>query len=589
MNIKKILNNLELDEYLLLGFIIFACLLQIMTFSQFKHLPGPIYGGDLYRERGFTQVILNGIPFYESPYTPGEFHFFPYLAYILIAGITKITGFSLDFVMIYFPLLITIFGIIGVYFAGKIFFKNKNAALIMAISSILFRPFYEKVTTGLAYLFLIWFLYFWFRYEETRKAKDGLFAGLFLGLVALSHGSVFIYGLAAFLGAIFLFFIYDAVKNPKDALKIIIEYIKRYYKLLGLAFVISMIFFGPIIIKYHLKMLNNSLSYTLIDVSKLGFGFVLKLLFNSFFDFSNNLFLTIIRLIAFFGFIISVLNFKRKESKTPLFIMVIITLSAMSFLITKPLFDKSIDPFHLFEGIWIPLVLFMGFGTIGLIKLSKDVIKRYYITSILLIIVVFGMIKVSINYNNDQWTEYGKNMDPQTASLYETGSWLMNNMDNAKTVLANDESSFMINAMAGKRVVFSRRVHASYYEDVDKKYADGVVMLFGNDSETDKKLLKEYNVEYVYVDQFLFSYPIVVNLKYKDYMDMNGINYTIRKVRLDPSTNDAPAFDSLVVSPNMNSVMLQALRNLSSENTLIAPAKSFYVSGQISSLILKVK
>ncbi len=590
--IKKYFERFELQDYLLAGLIIILCIAQLSVFLGFKHLPGPIFGGDVYRERGFIQTILNGVPFWESPYTPDEFAFFPWLSYVLIALIVKILPISLDTAMNIFPVIITVTSMIGMYFIGRLLFKNKNAALVLSLVSFFFRPFYDKTTMGLAYVLLVWMIYFWLRFEEFEKVQDGFLAGLFLGLVALSHGSVFINAVVIVACVIAFYFILDLIKSKdfKKMMIVIKEYFLKYYVMILTAVIVSLLFFGPLMFKYQMNILNNSPAYALGNIDNVTVFVIIKAVFNLFFDISN-VFVFIIKIIALVGLIACFMNINKKNAQIALITFFGTIIATMHFFITKPLFDRFMEPWHIFGGIWFSQLLFFAIGVVALARLFKSLFKVkedfFYYLIILFIMISILMFQMP-NYNKDQWANYGKNMDSHTQSLYDLGDWLIVNMENEETVLSNDESSFMINAVSGKRVVFSRRVHASYFEDVDKKYADGVVMLFGQDKEVVKSLLKEYNVRYVYIDQFLFN-PVIVNVKYKDYLLDNGINFSIQTVRWDPSTLEAPAFESLIVNPNDNKDGLIFDSMVKNNNTeLLHQKQAFYTNGQVSSIIYEV-
>jgi hypothetical protein len=146
--------------------------------------------------------------------------------------------------------------------------------------------------------------------------------------------------------------------------------------------------------------------------------------------------------------------------------------------------------------------------------------------------------------------------------------------------LANDESSFALNAMTGRKLVIARRTHASYYVDVENRYADAVVMLYGNNLDTVKDLVRKYGVTYFYLDSFLMNYPLIVNLKYQDYLDQNGVNYTIQDVRLDPASGNSKLFRSMVVLPQQPRLL---------EWNITTPVKQFLISGQLHSVFYKVE
>ena len=55
------------DRAALISLCIVLVFLLALT-SKFQHIPSPLYGGDYYMARGFTQAILNGQPFWEDFY-----------------------------------------------------------------------------------------------------------------------------------------------------------------------------------------------------------------------------------------------------------------------------------------------------------------------------------------------------------------------------------------------------------------------------------------------------------------------------------------------------------------------------------------
>jgi molybdopterin converting factor small subunit len=124
----------------------------------------------------------------------------------------------------------------------------------------------------------------------------------------------------------------------------------------------------------------------------------------------------------------------------------------------------------------------------------------------------------------------------------------------------------------------SRRVHASYFANVDKKYSDGIVMLFGNNETTIKKLLKQYKVKYFYLDQNVINSPMITNIRYSEYLQKNGIEFTIENVRLDPSSNRAPTFESLII-PAQNLTILKFAN----------PIKEVTANGQKIAILYAIK
>jgi len=263
-------------------------------------------------------------------------------------------------------------------------------------------------------------------------------------------------------------------------------------------------------------------------------------------------------------------------------------IGAAHFLITIPLLHIWSVPGYLWgAAIWIVELALFVYGvrnlelTLGKLVGGGNVV----IYALLVFIVIFGVQNYT-NLTNDQWINYGRQIDAGTQIMFDTGSWMLGSTTNNDVFLANDESAFALSAMSGRSVVMVRRTHANYYADVDRRYADGIVMLYGSNSTKTEELLKEYGVSYVYLDSFLMQYPMITSLKYEQYLKDNGVNYTIANVRLDPAAAGAPAYDSLVVSP-------QELRILSYNITEVANQFSYtdptgVQPPQLHSMFLKV-
>ena len=85
ININKILQttitHIKKHKLLYIGLIIII-IIQLNSFSSLNYLPGPLYGGDVYRERGFTEHIYQGYPICEDPQIQGEVAFRPQFSYM---------------------------------------------------------------------------------------------------------------------------------------------------------------------------------------------------------------------------------------------------------------------------------------------------------------------------------------------------------------------------------------------------------------------------------------------------------------------------------------------------------------------------
>ena len=276
------------------------------------------------------------------------------------------------------------------------------------------------------------------------------------------------------------------------------------------------------------------------------------------------------------------MNFKRIEFRLILFWFGGTFLATSHYLITKPLFDFSIVPTHVASAYIYPAFLFFPLGVkFALLIINKLPGKegmKFGFFLLLFIVMVFGLVQESKDFNNNQWTRYGKTMDAGTMAVYQVGDWMLKNTDNKDVFLANDESAFMLNGMSGRKVVFTRRVHASAYVDMEQRYADGIMMLYCNDSNTINKLIEKYGVSYLYVDTFLLNYPMVANKRFEKEFVNCGIKYTVENVPLDTGSPNSPQYSSLIIRP----------QNLTITNFAYQQPYPFFAGDQTYSLLYAI-
>lgn len=562
----------------LIFILIIVALIQSYLFSQLEHISGPIYGGDLYRERGFVQYILNGNPYWTDPYFAGELEFYPPLGYLLAALVVLITGLSIDTVLSFSPVLITPALTYAFYTLGQVILKRKSAAFILALAGLTQHLFPLKHTYWLGILFTLLFLREWFKLYNEQTLKTKIKGGVFLGLAALSHYQPFLFTLGMTCLSIFLESFVRMGKEKKVFL-IVKEFIGKYLLMFFIAFVISLIFFGPLILKYQMKTPNRTQEYSQFDVNKHGPEWVVMTLWNQFVQ-TNNVTSFILGIIGILGILICIMNFDKPQQRYSIFLLISIALVAGHYLLTKPLFNAWVVPSHMMAGLFIPFTILVGWGMmfITAIVQKKTAHAELILTTAILFFIILPLTHASItNYSNDRWTQYGRTMDAMTQTLYNLGTWVLENSNNTAVFLANDESAFAINALSGRHVVAVRRTHASPYVDVDKRYADAMVLFYGKNPDIQKELLKNYSVRYIYIDHYLLSQPMITSKEHADYLEKNDVVFSIQKVRLDPADPNTPQYESLVVPPQPITI-----------TQLSKPAKQFMADNQIVGVVYTV-
>lgn len=519
---------------------------QAMLLAKHNYIPGPIYGGDLFRERGFTQSLLNGNSIWQDPYFKEELAFRQPLPYVLAAVLTKITGASLDTVLIFFPLLISLFSGWFFYLLSRRVFKSNMISVIglLLFFGIIFIFDGGKHTKGLGFVFLVWLTYCLVNLYYKRNLKQKVLTGTVFGLVALSHLETLLHAIVFVVTTALVVFWEEKRSGLKNGA---IQTVKLFFLPGIIALLLSLIHFGPLITTYHLAFKNPVNQYAMSDINLEGVDWWLSLIFSVFWN-TGSARAFIFSVLVSLGTIIALLNIKLPEIKLILAWLFGIFLATGHHLITRPLFNFWITPGHIF-GVFIPTILLATLGTKMIIMIAQ---KKGLNTIAVIVLLLFGswfVYGASNDYQQSRWVQYGMQQDAVRDELFKMSRWVLKNTPQDAVFLANDESAFALNALTGRFVVASRRVHASQYVDVEQRYADAVVMLYGKNDSVRRRLFDKYGVRYLYVDQFLYNYPIIVSPYYKNYLIENGVSFSEQNARWDPSTDKARELPSLIVPP----------------------------------------
>ncbi|MBI4017072.1 MAG: hypothetical protein HY363_05260 [Candidatus Aenigmarchaeota archaeon] len=557
------------ENKIFLIFIFVIAYLQWGLFADFQHIPGPVFGGDLYRERGFVQHILNGEPYWQDPYFAGELEFYPPIGYVLAAKTVQMTGWDVETVLNYFPIPVFILTALSYYYLGQVFF-NKTFALLLVGVVATFQLVIPKHTLGIAMAFSVLSLAFYAANLKVFSRKKQILSGLFLGLTGLTHYSAFlITAMILSIGA--LLEIAYRIKTEKK-ISVLSEFANKLVIIVIMGLAMASFFIYPLYVKYGLATPNQTQIYSLFNPYAHGIEWVIGQFWNTLFP--DNILRWLFGAMAVLGIWACTVQRKKQEQRTALFWMIAVIIGTSHYVITIPLFRTSVVPPHLWAGMNIPFSLMIIFGLRTLTKtleLKTGKPQLTYLAGFAVLIILPLIYQQYTNYNADRWVQYGKTMDPSTQAFYDVGKWIMQNTGTNEVFLAHDESSFAINALTGRKLVMVRRTHASPYVDVDKRYADSFVMLYGTNKTKISELMKEYNVKYLYADRFMMDTPMATAAKYADYLRQHGVNFTVGKSRYDPASTDTPLYDVVAVQG-----MPQAILNLSTEVQQFAAGQQMY-------------
>jgi len=585
-NFKKILvskiKNWSWQEWVLFSAIFILLIIYFIHINSLQQLPSPVFGGDYYRDRGFIKNIIEGNPIWSDGFYLNEIQYYPYFLFIIQAGISKLTTLNIDTIFLLFPLLTLIFSSIIWYLLGLTIFKNKNAGLLTSLTFIVTRFSISPKSSTFAALTLVpLFLYLWLKYEITKKKKYAILSGISLGSISLFHGGRFLAAFSIITIYIIITFI-SKIYKKQNLLNTIKKYIKKYYLIFGIAILISLIFFLPLLLKYQMHSVNNVTEWGDTKLELLGPSWAFNILGNMFFNISNP-FTFLISIISLVGLLILIFSKKTFRLKWLLLIFISNLIAIQHHLITKPILNVSFLPEKL-NYLHSLTPFFFVLGAIFIIKYAKKYIKNKYIPIliiILLLIVPQGIISIN-NTKNSKWQQYGAQKNEYTNSLYNLADWMTNNIPKNETILSNDESGFMLAVLSGKKVMLTRRTHANYYIDIDQRIAEASVAMYGDDLNLSKQILQKYHVNYLYIDEHLLKYPMRTRPEFSNYLTENGINFSLVYDRYDIAKTPETA--------NMMELLLIPPQKLNAEfEALWAPVYQVHVQQQTVGILYKLK
>jgi hypothetical protein len=220
----------------------------------------------------------------------------------------------------------------------------------------------------------------------------------------------------------------------------------------------------------------------------------------------------------------------------------------------------------------------LAFAVYGIIAVTQYAEKRWTNVNIQRIVLIGAVILAAALFFNqfsayraNPWVQFGERLEPTTKAWLALGDWMRQNTGVNDVVLSGDETCFAMNGVSGRKCVFVRRTHANYFVDVEQRYADGVVMLYGNNTKLTKELLANYSVDYILLDSYMQQSPILVEMKYEQYLAQNGVAFSKVRARKDIATPNAVSFDLLAVQAQPLNKALEGMRK---------PVAAMEVNGQ---------
>ncbi len=600
---------------ILFAIIMIFILLQLNMFAQLKQLPSPLYGGDFNYHHGFIEHLASGGSAYENsqikdayPWTPASYH-------LAVLYFSKLTGFSLLKAQIYINIIFTI--VIGFlsWLLAKAFLEDELLSLCFpAYVLALYTPYFHY--HALRTITMLFFVHMLFKlFGKMASIKYSVLAGLSYGLVLISHASA---GVAAsfllmlYFGYLFLMRYIKALKpfrfdfaGFKKGLKANLPYAAVVF---FTGFIIGLIYwFKPIFI-YHLHTPNNMQDFTYVRKDTLFFQ--LKIILTGikavFFNFNLKSPLMFFFSLLFIPsvFVIGFLKKKPAQAKFLLFLLASCFIALAHPIITQNLLGFSLTPKTL---AFYTLIVFKAMFVLYAIKLfvsSKLRQKRKLVYAMLLVFVVFlgNSAYTETMKSNPYWSMAEQ---PLPGYLLEFQSWVKQNTGVNDVFISDNEDSFMLNALTGRKLVSSRRGHVGMFVDIEQRFIDAALILYGNNDSLRRKLIKKYNVSYLFwhyrwldndfridnkgnivamFDPFLLKYSKETEKKLKD----ANISYQRLNTWLDPALKSADykKYDCILVYPSSFNSTHPWSEQLDS---YLVEAKAFYSNGRPMAKIYRVR
>ena len=540
MDTKSIIKNLGL--VLLCLYIIIGSGLQIYSYSQFKSLPSPIYGGDYYFQMGMVNHIRYGGNPLESNAivgtVPGYLPLYSYLCAVFcnILNLDTIKG------MLYFSIIIFIVSSIIWYILFKTLFENEYIAIIGVIltNGINYYPILKYTPFTLHVMIPLFILFLYLSYRN-KDIKYYIPLGIIYGLMAISHT-------VAFVGAtliILTLMAYEFYKNKDDLKNYLMEHIKNWGLMWIVGLSISMLYWYKPIFKYHLYRPYDRIHMDTWDFGRLDiqlsflFDEIVKYLFN--FSSISGIIITVLTWIGLYGI------YKGNDTNKDLlnFLKVFglgAIISVFSYFITEPILHINFIPSYMESFyLWTLSIIIALYGLRYAVNNLKNTIKstdnngnnneinknvksvnninNIFNKKIIVLLLIFLILSINsiMAFNtyvsSDRWAQVAKNpLPPEYQSLQK---YIIKNTNVNDVILSTKELSFAVNSLTGRKIMVCRWAQLNNpYIPVYQRDMDAAVILYGNNTNKKLELLRKYNVSY------LFWHYNWINTEYK--IDRNG-------------------------------------------------------------------
>lgn len=579
------------------GFI-FIFLIGLIIMGSFylslKSLPSPIHGGDLYYHIGMAYHFFRGGSIFENSQLINAIPWAPFFQQYIISILGNLTAGDMIEANLYSGILFQCLSIITAYLLGLELFDNKKIDALLFTVPFLFLmnlKYTEVMISFVAPLVLLLLL----RTIKSPNPRNFVFLGIGFGVSLITHtlGGISM-ALIIFIASVcFLLF-----EKQEEKYKFNIKNIQ----FLAIAFLIGgligLLFWFQPIFKEQMHISNNITEYDqeshdlmlTWEYTAGRFWFLPKL---------NNIVSFAKLLIALIGILLIIKSESRSIGEKFLLVLFFTTLiTTFHYLITIPLIGRDFFS-RLIYNAYISIPIISAAFVFGINKLSKHCNIKLLA---LLLLIIFSYSAFNDKIQTNKWIEVGRvKLSP---IFTDVADWMRESTELNDVFITTNEIGFALNGLTGNKFVASRRAHSGMFVDVDRRWTDAAIILYGNDSKRREELLDVYDVKYLYwrYDWIPMDYTFdedgqLVNIfdpylirdieNYSEELDNSGVEYTRINTWLDPANkkDTIKTFDALLVLPEpdyrrpWDSSLERCLR----------PVKEFYIDGQLHSVMYEIK
>jgi hypothetical protein len=153
---------------------------------QFKSIPGPPYGGDLYFHAGIAEAIRWGTLPWRDPTNLNGYAFYPWLYHLSVAVISALFHLDVEEVTTYvMPPAIIVLSSLLAYWIGMEITDSRRASFLIALTPLALAFPEAHPHTLFEMVFMPLFLLLLLRYLRSPTSRNGFFLGLSWGLCGL--------------------------------------------------------------------------------------------------------------------------------------------------------------------------------------------------------------------------------------------------------------------------------------------------------------------------------------------------------------------------------------------------------------------